>query len=494
MESVVHLTWQKFRRLRDDRRDEDGQRQPILMDGFLWPIGREDGLDTFLLAPEPPGCCPMPEALLAECLLVHFDAPIPYTADPVCVRGHLKAEGNAKGVAPRFRLAEAALQPNLAGDPAILAAATGAGGGLTALGLALPGRRDLIRNGAAFAAGALVLLGSKPLRAQAAGGDAAALLAGAYSYDTHSHSGGWIRGRPYADEWALGRQMRLGNQSAASMAVVADWPLLGRRDGKIYATRKPGAGELYQVCHRQIESLLAAAKAQDLAIALNPADLESAKAAGRPALVLSFEGADGLEGRIERLEEFHALGVRNIQLVHYRVNELGDIQTETPVHNGLTDFGVEVIKKMNELKIIVDVAHAPISAVRKAAEVSSKPLLLSHTSVHGQISPLGRTINAEHARVIAQTGGVIGIWPPKFVFRDIDGWVDGIARAVDAAGIDHVGIGSDMDGLGPTGSSVFESYGQLPAVAAALLRRFKPPEAAKILGENMMRLHRATAA
>ncbi len=171
---------------------------------------------------------------------------------------------------------------------------------------------------------------------------------------------------------------------------------------------------------------------------------------------------------LDRVDEAYAdYKLRHLQLTHYRVNELGDIQTEAPVHGGLTDFGADVIRRCNKLGIVVDIAHGPFDLVKRAADVTTKPLVLSHTSLSRQPGVRGRTISAAHARLVASMGGVIGIWPPETIFKTKDAFVTGIKRMVDAAGIDHVGLGSDIMGL--LSPSMFTSYDELPDLAARLL-------------------------
>ncbi len=203
---------------------------------------------------------------------------------------------------------------------------------------------------------------------------------------------------------------------------------------------------------------------------------------------MSSEGADFLEGVVDRVDEAYAeYKLRHLQLTHYRVNELGDIQTEAPVHGGLTAFGADVIRRCNKLGIVVDIAHGPFDLVKRAAEISTKPLVLSHTSLSRQPGPRSRTISAEHAKLVASTGGVIGVWPPDTIFKTKDAFVTGIKRMVDAAGIDHVGLGSDM--LGLLSPSMFASYEELPDLAARLMAAgFRADETAKILGGNYTRV------
>src|SRR5258708_26735267 len=117
--------------------------------------------------------------------------------------------------------------------------------------------------------------------------------------------------------------------------------------------------------------------------ALNAAGLAAAHAAGQPSIVMDVEGLDFLETKLERLEEAHRRGVRHVQLVHYTPNDIGDFQTGTVTHNGLTPFGAEVIRACNRLGIVCDVAHSTEDMVKQAVKVSSKPLLLSHTALQG---------------------------------------------------------------------------------------------------------------
>ena len=216
-----------------------------------------------------------------------------------------------------------------------------------------------------------------------------------------------------------------------------------------------------------------------------------AASAQRPSAVIAAEGADFLEGELDRIDEaYQQHHLRHLQLTHYRVNELGDIQTEPPVHGGLTEFGAAVIQRCNALGLVVDVAHGTYDLVKRAADVTTKPLVLSHTSLASNPPPRSRRISADHARVIAGTGGVIGIWPPITEFPDMASLAHGMARMVDVVGVDHVGLGSDM--LGLLSPAVFANYDQLPDLAQALAGvGFHADEVGKILGGNYVRVFRA---
>jgi membrane dipeptidase len=323
-----------------------------------------------------------------------------------------------------------------------------------------------------------------PVPAMAEVGDGTAV-------DIHSHAGNLIpmsfgRGRfaPVAEP------MRQGGVSAICLAVVSDSPIIKLTDGRLRPSRDPRPGELYDFTRRSFEQLDALAREQGLPIIRTSAELAVAHAS-RPSLIVSSEGADFLEGRIERLDEaYQRWALRHLQLTHYRPNELGDIQTEPSVHGGLTPFGAEVIRRCNQIGIVVDVAHGTYELVKKAAVVTTKPLVLSHTSLTDRPAAWTRRILPDHARAIASTGGVIGIWPVTAYFPNVVAYADGFARLVDVAGVDHVGLGTDQ--LGLVGGSALPSYADVPQLAAALRSKFTTEETAKLLGGNYRRVFQAS--
>jgi membrane dipeptidase len=191
--------------------------------------------------------------------------------------------------------------------------------------------------------------------------------------------------------------------------------------------------------------------------------------------------------------EVYERGIRHLQLVHYMLSDLGDQQTEDPRWGGLSPLGADVVRECNRLGIVVDVAHGTFALVQQVAATTSVPFVLSHTSLaRGPLTAYTRLISPEHARLMAQVGGVIGVWPSGSSFVDARDWVRGIARMVDAAGVDHVGIGTDMEG---GVNEVWDDYADLPAVADLLLRQgFSPAEAGQLLGGNYVRVFRAAAA
>jgi membrane dipeptidase len=303
--------------------------------------------------------------------------------------------------------------------------------------------------------------------------------------DIHSHAGNLTRATYGGSLLDVASPMRSGGLSVMCLAIVADSPVISSSSGRIRPNREPKPGELYEFSKRSFAKLHELARSQSMPIVRTAADLRAARAS-QPSVIVTSEGADWLEGRIERLDEaYQRWQLRQLQLTHYRPNELGDIQTEPSVHGGLTDFGAEVIRRCNALGIVVDVAHGPFELVKRAVATTAKPLVLSHTALRNRPSPWTRLITSDHARAIASTRGVIGIWPVAEV-ANVSAYADNIARMVDVVGVDHVGIGTDQ--LGLLGPSALPSYADLPQLAAALSSRFKPPEISKLLGGNYRRV------
>jgi membrane dipeptidase len=289
-------------------------------------------------------------------------------------------------------------------------------------------------------------------------------------------------------------RMSQGKLRASLFAATADGPVIGRRpQGGLYATRELRPGESYAHTYRMLDQVRARVSLQKLVLIQSPSDLRVPRGAEPPGAILAVEGGDFLEGQIDRVAEAHANGIGSIQLTHYRINELGDIQTDPPRYGGLTPFGQDVIVEMNRLGMVVDVAHLTLDGVRQAVEVTRKPLLLSHTVLQTNFA---RSISAEHARLVAGTGGVIGIFPVNSGgYHGFSGYVQHIERMIRTVGVDHVGIGTDMDGISPSSFVSWTDYSQWPSLAAALLAEGHSREdVGKLLGGNFLRVYRASAA
>src|SRR6202047_272619 len=281
-------------------------------------------------------------------------------------------------------------------------------------------RRQWMWGSALTSVGAMLGGGGRPrgstAAAQTAEAASAALdvLRKSISVDVHTHGGtsGITSQAPPND--ALANGMRAGSLAVACLADVPDGPILGRNAaGVLTALRTPEPGLLYNYHLGRLDWVDEMVAHHGLRRALSAADLEAAHKAGQPAIIGDVEGLDFLEGKLERLEEAHARGVRHVQLVHYTPNDIGDFQTGIVTHNGLTSFGAEVIRACHRLRFVFDVAHATEDMVKHAVKVATKPLLLSHTALSGSRAmgptPLAaRQISRDHARAIVETGGGIG--------------------------------------------------------------------------------------
>jgi microsomal dipeptidase-like Zn-dependent dipeptidase len=184
---------------------------------------------------------------------------------------------------------------------------------------------------------------------------------------------------------------------------------------------------------------------------LNLADLRSAHRKHQPTVIQSVEGAHFLEGHLERLGAAYNRGLRHLGLLHDSDASvpLGDVFTNPPAFGGLTTFGADVIRECNRLGILVDLSHASADTVAAALKVASRPVLVSHTGLDtrlGQNPGMAnmmrpRLISKEHAKVVADAGGVIGVWT-HLADSPLE-YAQNVRALVDAIGIDHVCIGTD---------------------------------------------------
>jgi membrane dipeptidase len=238
--------------------------------------------------------------------------------------------------------------------------------------------------------------------------------------------------------------------------------------------------------------------------ALNLKDLQAAHDEGQPAIVQTVEGAMFIEGRLDRVEEVYKRGLRQLQLLHEHddmVSPLGGVNTAPGHLGGLTAFGAEVIKECNRLGIVVDLAHASHETVLGALKVATQPVLVSHTSLDSRTGGdprmmqmmRPRLISKEHAKVVADAGGVIGVW--THMAPSLKEFVESIKAMVDAVGIDHVGMGSDTDllssraGQGTNSAWTGMTGAFFNTVAGEMLRQgFTPGDVGKVGGGNFCRV------
>jgi membrane dipeptidase len=294
-------------------------------------------------------------------------------------------------------------------------------------------------------------------------------------------------GEPF--EAAAIADLNAGNVSAALFSAVADMRLLEMTAQGLHASRDFQPGEAYADYRRQFAELETLAASPGLAKGLEAADLAAAHAQHKTAAVFAVEGGDFIEADLDRVHEAFHDGVRAITLVHYHVNQIGDIQTEAPVHKGLTALGKSIVAEMNKTGILIDLAHATFDVTKDALEASSKPVMVSHTNLITPTTSHPRLISVEHAKLVAGAGGIIGSWPSGVGQTTFADYVDSILRLIEAVQIDHVAIGTDMDA---NFKPVLRSYRDWSLIPAALLARgLRNDDVAKVMGANFLRVFKA---
>ncbi|MEQ1488909.1 MAG: membrane dipeptidase, partial [Terricaulis sp.] len=331
---------------------------------------------------------------------------------------------------------------------------------------------------------------------------ARALLARHLVIDVHAHPGRtFVRGatglspaliafsaRGTSEDSAF-EDMRAGLVSGGSFSLVADFQTLDLQGEGLASTREFSPGEARASYERQLANLRAATAAGGAAFVAQPADFERIRGDGGVAVLVTVEGADFLDGDIANVARSFEDGVRSITLVHYRPNELGDIQTAPAVRGGLTPFGADVIREMDRLGMVVDLAHAAEPVVSMALEVGQRPMMCSHTHLQGHGATNARFLSEPLARAIAERGGVIGAWPAGIGATTMNDYVDRIFELGEVLGPDHVAMGTDMDA---NYKPVFTSYRQMPLLVSELLRRgYGEDNVVKFVGGNFLRVFEA---
>ena len=188
------------------------------------------------------------------------------------------------------------------------------------------------------------------------------------------------------------------------------------------------------------------AERDDTIIVRQAADILRAKAEGKLGLILHCQGTALLEDNLDLVDAYHASGLRVVQLCYNRKNLVGDGASER-TDAGLSDFGINLVKRLNRLKMAVDCAHTGVQTSFDAIEASEAPVIISHANVRA-VHDSRRNVHDDLVKAIAETGGVIGTvgFPPLLAWEgqpSLDKFIDDIAYKADLVGIDHVGLGID---------------------------------------------------
>lgn len=248
-------------------------------------------------------------------------------------------------------------------------------------------------------------------------------------------------------------------------------------------------GSLYERAVYQLNKLHTLARNSELTVITSQQgmqDFVAQRESGDPVIAALYliEGAHPLEGDIGNLDLLFDRGLRIIGLTHFFDNELGG-SLHGLSGEGLSEFGRTVIRRANEIGLIVDVAHASPRMVAEVLELSATPVILSHGGVKGTCDS-ARNLDDSLMRDIAGRGGLIGIgyWDAAVCDATPEGVVAAIRYAVDLLGIGHVALGSDYDGA----TAVLFDTGELAVLTDEMLRAgFSEYEIRMVMGENVKR-------
>jgi len=269
---------------------------------------------------------------------------------------------------------------------------------------------------------------------------------------------------------------------------------------------------------------------RDLAMAYTAADVERNFKAGKISCLIGIEGGHAIESSLGALRMFYALGTRYMTLTHWETTDWADAATDSAKHGGLTPFGEQVVLEMNRLGMLVDLSHVSDGTMMDALRVSKAPVMFSHSSARS-LSNHVRNVPDSILKLVTANGGIVMVnFNPGFVSETVrlyedsiatrtktlraagvdsaaladsaKGWdknapratlqqvADHIEHVRDVAGIDHVGLGSDFDGITsvPTG---LENVSKFPDLVAELLRRgWRVEDVKKVVGLNALRVLR----
>lgn len=279
------------------------------------------------------------------------------------------------------------------------------------------------------------------------------------------------------------RKMRQGRVDAVFMVA--------------YIPQSTPADETYGKADRLLNKIITQAKGSGnrISIAKSYAELCNNKRNGIPTVFLGIENGCALTGNLDNIDYFYRLGVRYITLCHNGDNLLCDSAMQSlDTHNGLSEFGRQVVLKMNAVGMMVDVSHVGEKSFWDTVALSTKPIIASHSCCK-VLRNHPRNLTDEQIRAIARSGGVVQICLYKHFLSDTDvatvaDAVRHIKHVVELVGVDYVGIGSDFDGGGEIAGATSEN--QLINITKALIKEgFDDDEISKILGGNLLRVFRS---
>jgi len=246
-------------------------------------------------------------------------------------------------------------------------------------------------------------------------------------------------------------------------------------------------------------------------LARTAADVERIFKAGKIASLIGMEGGHSIDSSLPTLRMFYRLGARYMTLTHSSNTPWADSATDEPVHEGLTTFGEAVVREMNWLGMMVDLSHTSPDTMNDALRVAQAPVIFSHSSARA-VNDHPRNVPDDVLAQVPANGGVVMVtFVPAFISQEVREYdafpadqkpagpppraslaqvADHIDHIRSVAGIDHIGIGSDFDGITSVPQNL-EDVSKFPALTAELLRRgYSKDDVKKVLGQNLLRVMR----
>ena len=329
---------------------------------------------------------------------------------------------------------------------------------------------------------------------------------------------------------------------AGGAPIMTDIPRLraGRVGGQFWSVWVPTeskGSEAVQLTLEQIDFVrrMTAAHPADLQLARTAADVRRIHRAGKIASLIGIEGGHQINNSLATLRMMHELGAGYMTLTHTRNTDWADSATDTPTHHGLTPFGRDVIREMNRLGMLVDLSHVSPETMKAVLEITAAPVIFSHSSARA-LNSHPRNVPDDILRLVAKNGGVVMVnfypaylteaanqWEadyaaehtrynsppyaglyigqPERAQAALEAWqkahpqpvvtlsdvADHLEHLRQVAGIDHVGLGSDFDGI-PAGPQGLEGVDRYPALLAEMMRRgWSDSDVAKLAGLNVLR-------
>lgn len=311
---------------------------------------------------------------------------------------------------------------------------------------------------------------------------------------------------------------------------------IGAQFWSVYVSARLTDQQAVQAVMEQIDVTrrLIARYPQDLQFAQTSTDVAQAMKAGRVASLLGMEGGYAIANSPGVLRQFYALGVRYMTLAHYKTTSWADSATDAPQHDGLTDFGKQIVREMQRIGMLVDLSHVSTATMNDALDVARAPVMFSHSGAQGVDGHPRNVPDAVLARVKANGGIIMPVTLPAYVSEAVRGWkaaragevarqaslhpdapdlataalaawdkanptppatiaqvADHIDHIAKLAGIEHVGLGGDFDGMDAVTQGM-EDVSCYPALFTELARRgYTQADLQKIASGNMMRVLKA---